>query len=157
MRKGYIIAGRIVAPLFFVGLVVYSFITKRQRVRVLVTDKDHRILLVRGVISSGDWTLPGGGLERGESAVDAAQREVFEEVGIKLTKSSLKYLRTLKSPEIKISYTAPLYCASITKAEASSIKIDQYEIRDAQWFTRSNLPANLSNEAAVALSQTFNK
>lgn len=157
MRKGYIIAGRIAAPLFFVGLIVYSFITKRQRVRVLVTDEKHRILLVRGVISSGDWTLPGGGLERGESAVDAAQREVFEEVGIKLTKSSLKYLRTLKRPEIKSHYDAPLYRASISKTEASGIKIDQYEIRDARWFTLSDLPINLSNEAAVALSPTSSK
>jgi ADP-ribose pyrophosphatase YjhB (NUDIX family) len=44
---------------------------------------DDRILLVRHVTRSGaiNWTLPGGGVERGEDPYDAVIREVAEETG----------------------------------------------------------------------------
>jgi 8-oxo-dGTP pyrophosphatase MutT (NUDIX family) len=37
---------------------------------------------------SGQWALPGGRLDAGEAAVDAARREVFEEVGVRLSAES---------------------------------------------------------------------
>ena len=47
----------------------------------LVRDDADRILLVRR-IDNGLWELPGGRVELGESAVDAAEREVEEESGV---------------------------------------------------------------------------
>ncbi|WP_207455403.1 NUDIX hydrolase [Herbiconiux sp. SYSU D00978] len=41
---------------------------------------DGRILLTHWV-GGRAWTLPGGGVEPGESPADAAEREVFEETG----------------------------------------------------------------------------
>jgi 8-oxo-dGTP pyrophosphatase MutT (NUDIX family) len=38
---------------------------------------------------SGQWALPGGRLDQGEAAVDAARREVFEEVGVRLSADSV--------------------------------------------------------------------
>jgi 8-oxo-dGTP pyrophosphatase MutT (NUDIX family) len=38
---------------------------------------------------SGQWALPGGRLDQGEAAVDAARREVFEEVGVNLSADSV--------------------------------------------------------------------
>lgn len=38
---------------------------------------------------SGQWALPGGRLEAGEEAVDAARREIEEEIGLALTPESL--------------------------------------------------------------------
>jgi 8-oxo-dGTP pyrophosphatase MutT (NUDIX family) len=48
-----------------------------------VRDAGGRILLVRR-IDSGNWELPGGRIEVGESATTAAEREVVEESGIKI-------------------------------------------------------------------------
>ena len=40
---------------------------------------DQRLLLVR---TSGGWSIPGGGIDDGESAAQAAQRETQEEAGV---------------------------------------------------------------------------
>src|SRR4051794_15928607 len=48
-----------------------------------VRDDGGRILLVRRV-DTGNWELPGGRVEIGESAVVAAQREVAEESGVRV-------------------------------------------------------------------------
>lgn len=50
-------------------------------VRVLVVDAERRVLLVRHSYTPG-WHFPGGGVEKGESAVESATRELAEEGGV---------------------------------------------------------------------------
>src|SRR5512138_489020 len=48
-----------------------------------IFDEQRRILLTRRA-DNGQWCLPGGGLESGESAAEACEREVFEETGLRV-------------------------------------------------------------------------
>ena len=55
----------------------------REAVRAIVLDTADRILLVRFEFPGGTrWALPGGGIEPGESHIDALHRELAEEVGL---------------------------------------------------------------------------
>lgn len=56
----------------------------REAVRALVIDPDDRFLLVRFEFPDAGtrWALPGGGIEPGESTVDALRRELEEELGL---------------------------------------------------------------------------
>jgi 8-oxo-dGTP pyrophosphatase MutT (NUDIX family) len=61
---------------------------ERSCVRVVLRDRDGRILLFRAELASMAaghwWELPGGGIEEGESYVDAAVREIRAETGLQI-------------------------------------------------------------------------
>ena len=65
----------------------------RRAGRVLLLDRAGRVLLLHG----GDparpgtrwWFTPGGGLEPGETTVEAAARELFEETGLRCEPAGL--------------------------------------------------------------------
>ncbi len=53
-------------------------------VRGIVVREDGKVVLVRHTYIGG-WHLPGGGVERGESARDALEHELRDEAGVALT------------------------------------------------------------------------
>jgi len=49
-----------------------------------IFDDQGRILCVKRNYGDRTWTTPGGGIERGESPFQAAQREAYEETGYRV-------------------------------------------------------------------------
>jgi 8-oxo-dGTP diphosphatase len=62
-------------------------VSKDIVVTALLTDEEHRILIVKPSHKEG-WILPGGYVETGESPSEACQREVEAELGIVIQKPS---------------------------------------------------------------------
>lgn len=63
---------------------MYPSTIYRVVAKALITDKNNRILVVKE--NQDFWSLPGGGLEHGESAHDCLTREIHEEIGINRVK-----------------------------------------------------------------------
>jgi 8-oxo-dGTP pyrophosphatase MutT (NUDIX family) len=66
-----------------------SPVIERRAARVLVVDVAGRVLMLRGCDPADPgqpyWFTVGGGLEPGESVVEAAMRELFEETGLRVS------------------------------------------------------------------------
>ena len=65
----------------------------RLAARVLLIDEADRVLLFHGIDPADPtddyWVTPGGGLEPGESPMQGAVRELFEETGLRVDPASL--------------------------------------------------------------------
>lgn len=69
-------------------------VTAKQRIAAygILVDDTGRLLLVRAasyLTVAGRWFLPGGGVEHGETPVDALRREVHEETGLAVGEATL--------------------------------------------------------------------
>jgi 8-oxo-dGTP pyrophosphatase MutT (NUDIX family) len=72
-------------------------------VSVIVTDSADWILMIRRT-DNGNWAVPGGAIDLGESMVDAAVRETTEETGITCEVTGLSGIYT--DPRHLIHYTS---------------------------------------------------
>lgn len=59
---------------------MYPSTIYRVVAKALITDETGKILVVKE--GQDFWSLPGGGLEHGETAQDCLKREIQEEIGI---------------------------------------------------------------------------
>ena len=118
---------------------------KTYGVKVVVENKTGEILLIRvAYIPQAAWVFPGGKIEKGENSQVAAKREVLEEVGIEL--KSLTHIGEYFSAKWGKRDTVNVFCA---KSEDSNLKINDFEIEEAKWFTLSNLPSLPPNNKKI--------
>ncbi len=152
-RQAYLRAGRMVGPLYILCLKLYSKLTGRPRVRILVVNEYHEILLLKNVISHHKWSLPGGGMNRHETAVKAARRELHEETGMTMPESSFHYIRTLEKIEDEVAFQVPLFLLTVQKSALPPGLVNPREIAEIEWFDKSHLPADLSSIAIMAIKE----
>ncbi|WP_054530853.1 NUDIX domain-containing protein [Erythrobacter sp. SG61-1L] len=105
-------------------------------VNVVVLNDAGEVLLVRHAYGSGKWTLPGGGLGRGELPEPGARREIAEELG----REALDLLAL--GVNRRILHGAP--CAShIYSARLNGDpRPDRREIAEARFFASDALPSD---------------
>ena len=74
----------------------------RPSVSAIVFDEIRRKVLLTRRTDNGLWCLPGGGIDSGESAAEACEREVLEETG--LVVQVIKLVGVYSSPDVIIEY-----------------------------------------------------
>ena len=115
----------------------------------VILEKDGMILLGRrnddpnkagsAFRSAGEWTLPGGKLEWGETIEEGAIREVLEETGIRISKPEVVSVHNCRN-EYAHFITIGLLSRS-WQGEESVMEPD--EITEWQWFALERLPTPL--------------
>lgn len=130
-----------------VGFFVYNKVFTVPRPRVVLRDDVGRVLLVRHWGSWRTWSLPGGGAKRGETIEMAAQRELWEELGLTVDVSQLRHLATVAA-----DYVAPIFILSISPAEIPEQPYNRAEIAAVQWCHLDALPPHLTQVARKALA-----
>ncbi|WP_298812618.1 NUDIX domain-containing protein [uncultured Roseibium sp.] len=111
-------------------------------VRVLVLDAKERILLVRHSYLEG-WYLPGGGVDRGETMVEAACREVLEEAGISTSGEPVLMNVYLNEEATGRDHVGLFLVSEWTEAE--NFLSPNAEIVEAAFFAPRNLPAGVTS------------
>ncbi|MFZ1129225.1 MAG: NUDIX hydrolase [Terriglobales bacterium] len=111
---------------------------------------DHRVLLIRRGTAPllGEWSLPGGVLECGESLRDAVAREALEETGLLVEPVEMLgvYERVIRSDEGRVRYHYVLI-DFLCRAIGGELKAGS-DAADVRWFTHGELPGlNLAYDA----------
>lgn len=111
-----------------------------------------RVLLIRRAIdpAKGLWALPGGFMDAGEMPGEALQRELQEEVNLRIRVLHLldifpMVVRSGRSPGIVLAFQAE-------PEDANRLELCcDAEVCDAGWFSAEELPTELAFESTPIL------
>jgi 8-oxo-dGTP pyrophosphatase MutT (NUDIX family) len=118
----------------------------RQAVRVVLVDELDRVLLLWHVGDFDDhhWSPPGGGIERGETLLQAAARELWEEVGfteVALQRPVWTWVHGFRYHGEQITQHETIYVSRISHAEpqgqAENLLLDG--IAEGRWWHTHDL------------------
>lgn len=126
---------------------------------VIIGDGKGNILLQQRR-DDGKWGHHGGAIEVDESTIDAAKREVKEELNLEIDELELlgvysgeKYHHVYPNGDeisaIDIVYVCHKYHGTMNHIDG--------EVTQAKWFNKDNIPSNLSNNPKDAIKDYFAK
>jgi len=101
---------------------------------ITLVERGDEVLLARGVnFPAGFYSTLAGFVEPGESLEEAVEREIYEEVGVRV--KDVTYFGSQPWP-----FPHSLMIGFVAQYDSGEIQIDEREIVDAAWFTADNLP-----------------
>jgi 8-oxo-dGTP diphosphatase len=102
---------------------------------------------------NGKWNAPGGHVEKGESPLEAAHRELHEETGLKVGPGAMRFHGTTKVKDGKVHVHA--FRAFVGGDEPHAKNDPDKEMSEYRWVDPKNLPedikGSLHNEPDVIL------
>jgi ADP-ribose pyrophosphatase YjhB (NUDIX family) len=118
-------------------------------VRIVVIDAHQRVFLVRHTYARG-WHFPGGGVEPGETALDAARRELAEEGRIEITGEPALHGLFFNRGASRRDHIAVLVVRNFRVIEP---KAPDREIAEARFFPLNALPHDLTRGTRERLDE----
>jgi NAD+ diphosphatase len=115
-----------------------SHFPRTDPVAIVAVKHEGRLLLARQPhFPPGMYSALAGFIEPGETIEAAAEREIFEEAGVRLR--TVRYRSSQPWP-----FPASLMIGLIAEAVDDRLEIDRSELEDARWFSRDECAAMLS-------------
>ncbi len=118
----------------------------------IIIEIDSRIVLIKRKNPPPGWALPGGFIEYGESAEDAARREAREETGLEIMKLGQFHCysdpkRDPRHHTISIVFVAQATGQPVSGDDASELAL----------YDRKTLPENIAFDHRRILDDYFNQ
>ena len=111
-----------------------------------------KVLLVRRKNSPYGWAIPGGFIDYGESAEDAARREIKEEAGIEVT--NLEQFHVYSDPSRDPRFHT---ITTVFTAKSDEIPAAGDDAAETGLFDKTNLPEPIVFDHVVILKDYFRK
>lgn len=123
----------------------------------VIFEKDDQILLLKRASTGyydGNYSLPAGHFDGGETAKDVAVREVKEELGLDINPVDLKLVHVShrKSPT-PIDHERMDLFFKISKWHGEPVNAEPDKHEEIKWFPANELPENMVPEVKQAISK----
>ncbi len=129
-----------------------------------VLDERGRFLLQHRADFPGRWSCPGGGIDLGETAAEAARREAREETGLAV--AIVRLLGVYTGPRYAVRYpngdrTQPIVVCFLCRPTGGTPRADGAETLACGWFAPDELPpltlesADIIRDALVDRPEAF--
>jgi ADP-ribose pyrophosphatase YjhB (NUDIX family) len=119
-------------------------------VRAVIVDDQKRVFMVRHGYVEG-WHFPGGGVETGETAIEAIRKEVMEEGCIAIAGARLHglFFNSAASPRDHVAVFV------IDNFRIEGQRTPDYEIAETGWFPINALPPGVTRGTRQRLAEIF--
>jgi ADP-ribose pyrophosphatase YjhB (NUDIX family) len=118
----------------------------------IIIEIEGQIILIKRKNPPYGWAIPGGYIDYGESAEDAARREAKEETGLDIM--NLKQFHTYSSPgRDPRHHTISVVFVAQARGEPKA----HDDAADIRMFTKETLPENLAFDHRDILNDYFGK
>ncbi len=151
MRKIWVGLGQIAGWLTWPLVWLVIRFTTRARVLIICHGE---MLLLKGWLSIGQWGLPGGGVRKGETAIQAVIRETEEEIGVRLDQQPLRALGKFRQTKGH-GYSFEGFAVEL-KAKPQ-LHIRKSEITEATWIKLSAMSTKTAEQHVELLLTAWQK
>lgn len=151
-KKSWIRAGRIAFWLSWPLLFWYLGLSRRTRILVISGSK---ILVTKRWLGDGKWSLPGGGVHRGESVVKSVLRELKEETGLTLKRQDIQKLYTAWYHQNGLSFRYHCYAAELS--QTLPVRPQRFELIETRWLSMNGLDKQNANDDVVQALDAWSK
>ncbi len=116
----------------------------------VIVDIDGKVVLIRRNNPPEGWAIPGGFIDYGESAEDAAEREIREETGLEIT--DLRQFRVYSHPGRDPRFHT---ITVVFTAKSTGVPVAGDDAGEARLFGQDELPEPLAFDHADILDDYF--